>query len=194
MKATRFLPALPGVLLLALAGCSPQPDSTTPAVPPNAQDVTKKFSEPVPAPTTGTPPQIASGNAPAGGTAPQTGGTVPQVGGTPGANANLTAEAALKKVPEVAPQLAPQKKAMDDAEAALKKSPADPKTKSAYVDATYNYAHSIMQTGDPKTIMYRASLALYRRILKVDPAHQPSLDDKKMIEAIYASLNRPVPQ
>lgn len=107
----------------------------------------------------------------------------------------ITTEQALKEAPKADSTLAPLDKAFKAAEAKLKKSPKDAKAKKAYVDACYKYGHQAMANGSksPK-ILYRASLALYRRALKVDPKHQPSLDDKKLIEDIYQSMPGGVPK
>lgn len=112
------------------------------------------------------------------------------------AGANLTAEQALKEAPKKNPKLAPLQKEYDAAEARWKKKPKDAAAKKAYVEAAYKYGHTIMVgRGDlPPAIQYRASLALYRKALAVDPKHQPTLADKKSIEDIYKSMGRPIPK
>jgi hypothetical protein len=41
---------------------------------------------------------------------------------------------------------------------------------------------------------YPKALAMYREVLKLDPNHAEARDATKMIEDIYASLGKPVPQ
>jgi tetratricopeptide (TPR) repeat protein len=107
----------------------------------------------------------------------------------------LTVEQALQQAVKADPDLAPLEKAFKTAEAALKKKPKDAKAKKAYVDAAYKYGHSAMVAGNKQPrVLYRAALALYRRALKVDPKHQPSLDDKKVIEDIYSSMPGGIPK
>lgn len=107
----------------------------------------------------------------------------------------MTSEQALKEATKADASLATLDKAFKEAETKLKKSPKDAKAKKAYVDACYKYGHQAMTNGNksPK-ILYRAALALYRRALKVDPKHQPSLDDKKLIEDIYQTMPGGVPK
>jgi tetratricopeptide (TPR) repeat protein len=107
----------------------------------------------------------------------------------------LTTEQALKEAPKTDPSLKDLDKAFKDAEGKLKKKPKDAKLKKAYVEACYKYGHQAMLNGNksPK-VLYRAALALFRRGLKVDPKHQPSLDDKKTIEDIYQSMPGGVPK
>jgi hypothetical protein len=107
----------------------------------------------------------------------------------------MTTEEALKQAPKVDPSLVPLDKKFSAAAADLKKNPKDTKVKKAYVDAAYNYGHAAMMHGQqsPK-VMYRASLALYRKALAVDPKHKPSLDDKNTIESIYKSMGMPIPK
>jgi hypothetical protein len=65
------------------------------------------------------------------------------------------------------------------------------------VDATYKYANTILtqpqgQMSPP--VQYRAALALYRRVLAVDPKHEPSLKEKRTIEDIYKTMPGGVPK
>src|ERR1051326_4071222 len=116
-------------------------------------------------------------------------GKPPTAPGKPPASKPMTCEEALKQAPKDDPGLAPLDKAFKAAEAQLKKSPKDEKIKKAYVESAYKYGHTtMMDRGKLRpAIQYRAALALYRRALAVDPKHKPSLDDKKMIEDIYAT-------
>ena len=131
---------------------------------------------------------VAQGRAPHGGN-PH--GMAPFAGA-----AKMTCEQALKEVPKDDKSLVPLEKAMNDAQAKMKKNPKDARLKKAYVDATYNYGNTVMMDREKlkPTVMYRASLALYRRALAVDPKHKPSLDNKKMIEDIYRGMGREIPK
>jgi hypothetical protein len=122
-------------------------------------------------------------------------GTAPH-GAPYAAGPNLTTEQALKKVPSLDKSLIPLEKAMDAAHAKLKHSPKDPAAKKAYVEATYKYGHTVMMDRGklPPKIQYRAALALYRHALAVDPHHQPSLTDKKLIEDIYRTMPGGIPK
>jgi tetratricopeptide (TPR) repeat protein len=107
----------------------------------------------------------------------------------------MTTAEALKAAPGADPTLVPFDKAFKAAEAKLKKSPKDAKVKKAYVDAAFKYGHAAMERGQVSPrIMYRASLALYRKALAVDPKHKPSLDEKKLIEDIYAGMPGGIPK
>ncbi len=107
----------------------------------------------------------------------------------------MTTEEALKAAPSTDPTLVPFDKEFKAAAAKLKKSPKDAKVKKAYVDAAFKYGHAAMERGQTSPrIMYRASLALYRKALAVDPKHKPSLDEKKLIEDIYATMPGGVPK
>lgn len=125
---------------------------------------------------------------------PPHGGVAPFAGG---GGKKMTTEDALKEVTKLDKSFAPMEKAFQAEAAKLKKSPKDAKVKKSYVDSAYNYGHSVMLARGgklPPAVMYRASLALYRKALAVDPKHQPSLTDKKMIEDIYQGMGMPVPK
>lgn len=122
---------------------------------------------------------------------PQGMGAAPFAGGK-----RMTTEEALKEVTRLDKSFVPMEKAFQAEEAKLKKSPKDPKVRKSYVEAAYRYGHAVMMARGgklPPSVMYRAALALYRKALAVDPKHQPSLNDKKMIEDIYRSMGMPVP-
>jgi hypothetical protein len=191
MRISRlFVGAALAVLLLPL-GCQEEEKASTPPA------LKQQLAAPTPSggavgDAGGAPPMVSSGDAQgmSGGGGPMTSG-----GGTSGGNSAMKAEDALKIVTTVDTDLVPLQKTMQQTESAYKKSPDDGKLKAAYVEATYTFGHAAMSDGqkDPR-IMYRAALALYRRALAVDPSHQPSLDDKNMIESIYKSMGRPVPE
>ncbi len=193
MRPNRIVFALSGALLgMALAGCGDKKeDAAPPAAPPVA---TQKFTEPAPTSATAPTDKMASA-------APNT-DAKPVTPGSPDApfaskgDSKMAAEDALKQVPTLDPKYAPMDKTLRDKEAALKQSPNDPKAKSAYVEAAYNYGHTLMisETTAPKAVQYRGALALFRRALKVDPKHQPSLDESETIINIYKSLGWAIPQ
>ena len=113
-----------------------------------------------------------------------------------GGGKQLTSEQALKEVPKLEKSFIPLEKSFKAAAAKLKKSPKDAKVKKAYVDAAYKYGHTVMTAQGKLSprIMYRAALALYRKALKVDPKHKPSLEDKKLIEDIYKQMGMSIPK
>jgi len=122
-------------------------------------------------------------------------GTVPPAAPFAG-GPNLTSEQALQKVAKLDKSLDPLENAMNTAHAKYKKNAKDRAARKAYVEATYKYGHTVMMDRgklSPK-IQYRAALALYRRALAVDPHHQPSLNDKKMIEDIYRGMGMGIPK
>ena len=85
-----------------------------------------------------------------------------------------------------------------DAEAArLKKLPKDAKVKKAYVDAGIKYEQKTY-VGPNKlspAVKYRATLALCRMVLAVDPKNPTCKKDMDQIVEIYTnSLHRPIPQ
>lgn len=120
----------------------------------------------------------------------------PAAPGHPPAAKPMTCEDALKQAPKDDPGLAPMDKAFKDVEAQLKKTPKDEKVKKNYVEQAYKYGHTVMVGRDKlrPAIQYRASLALFRKALAVDPKHKASLNEKKMIEDIYATMPGGVPK
>ncbi len=81
------------------------------------------------------------------------------------------------------------------ASAAYAKAPKDAKAKKGYIEATMSYGNTVLlsQALGPKE-KYPKALNLYRAVLKVDPKHAEALGNKKMIEDIYRSMNRPIPK
>ena len=108
----------------------------------------------------------------------------------------MTTEEALKEAPKLDKTLVPLAKAFSTAAAQLKAKPKDAAVKKAYVEAAYKYGHTMMigQGKLPPPVQYRASLALYRKALAVDPKHKGCLEDKKMIEDIYQTMPGGVPK
>ncbi len=81
------------------------------------------------------------------------------------------------------------------ASAAYAKAPKDANAKKGYIEATMSYGNTVLlsQALGPKE-KYPKALNLYRAVLKVDPKHAEALGNKKMIEDIYRSMNRPIPK
>lgn len=79
--------------------------------------------------------------------------------------------------------------------AAFVKNPKDSKIKKGYIDATVSFGTISMNSPvlTPKQ-KYPQALKLYREALKIDPKNEIALNNKKMIESIYKSMNRPIPQ
>jgi hypothetical protein len=180
-----------GGSLLLLWGCGEkEPEASAPAK--------DQAASSMPAAPPGTAPPLAGGGGPM--TAPPLAGGTPQAGasGAPFAGGPaMSAEEALKSVSKMDAALVPLEKAMQSAEKAMKSQPDNAKAKADYVEATYKFGHAIMtdRSGNlPQVVMYRAALAAYRRALAVDPKHQPSRDDKKLIEDIYVQMGRSIPK
>jgi tetratricopeptide (TPR) repeat protein len=99
---------------------------------------------------------------------------------------------------EIKQELANLKKlttAQTEAKAAFTKKPKDEKVKKSYVAATVKLGTATMVSPAlPPKEKYRGALRYYREALKVDPKNQEALNNKKMIEAIYKSMGREVPQ
>jgi tetratricopeptide (TPR) repeat protein len=78
---------------------------------------------------------------------------------------------------------------------AVKAAPKDVAVKNAMVEAllgngdTYMYDEKL-----PPFKKYPAALKSYRRVLEFDKANQKAKDNVAMIEGIYKSMGRPVPQ
>jgi len=100
--------------------------------------------------------------------------------------------------PEMKQELANLKKltsAQVTAKAAYTKKPKDAKVKKAYVEATVKLGTATMVSPAlPPKEKYRGALKWYREALKVDPKNKEASNNKKMIEDIYKSMGREVPQ
>ena len=109
--------------------------------------------------------------------------------------AKMTCAEALKEAGKSGPPLAPLAKSFDAEAAKLKKSPKDAKVKKAYVDSAIKYEQAVYlgATKLSPSIKYRASLALCRAVLAVDPKNAQCKKDEDQIVAIYKQMGRPVP-
>ncbi len=80
-------------------------------------------------------------------------------------------------------------------EPAAKAAPKDAVVKSALVEALLGNADANMYNDKlPPFKKYPAALKGYRRVLEFDKANQKAKDNITMIEGIYKSMGRPVPQ
>jgi hypothetical protein len=96
---------------------------------------------------------------------------------------------------EPSAKLTTLKKAQDQAKATFDKNPKDAKAKSAYIAATVKLGTATMNADElPPREKYRGALTLYREALKLDPQNKEALANKKLIEDIYKSMGRPIPQ
>ena len=101
--------------------------------------------------------------------------------GSPGASANAPSAPLDGKVAE--------------AKAAYDKNPGDAGVKKDYVEATFQNAQFYMYNSPlPPNQKYPKALALYRQVLALEPDNAEAKDAIKMIEDIYASLGKPIPQ
>jgi hypothetical protein len=110
----------------------------------------------------------------------------------PGGPSNkMTCEEALKQAPIADKDLVPLAKTFNDADAKLKKTPKNAAAQKVYVDTGFKYGDTLMHLPNGKltpAIQYRAALALFRRVLAVNPKHSGSLAEKKAIDDIYAGM------
>ena len=96
---------------------------------------------------------------------------------------------------EPSAKLTSLKKVQIQAKAAFDKNPNDAKAKSAYIAATVKLGTATMNAEElPPREKYRGALTLYREALKLDPKNKEALANKKLIEDIYKSMGRPIPQ
>ncbi len=80
-------------------------------------------------------------------------------------------------------------------EPAAKAAPKDVAVKNAYVEALMGSADANMFNEKlPPFKKYPAALKGYRRVLEFDKTNQKAKDNITMIEGIYKSMGRPVPQ
>lgn len=92
--------------------------------------------------------------------------------------------------------LAKFKQEHDLAKLGYTKDPASKTAKDTYVFTTVRLGLATMDAGntqDPK-VKYPAALRLFREALKVDPANADAKQNKDLIESIYKSMHRPIPQ
>ncbi|HZT44024.1 MAG TPA: hypothetical protein VFA07_17795 [Chthonomonadaceae bacterium] len=113
------------------------------------------------------------------------------------ASGTMTTTQALQKAPKMDPSLAPLDRTFTAALVAVKKHPKDARTKKAFVDAGNRYGNALMfykGTKLSRPVQYRAALAVYRKVLAVDPHDQNSSNNKNMIESIYRTMPGGIPK
>jgi len=100
--------------------------------------------------------------------------------------------------PTPSPEQAKLKQAETGYQAARRRHVAQPKDKKVtqtYVRATVTYGNVVMfSPALPPKAKYPKALALYREALQLDPTNKTALNNKKVIEDIYRSMNRPIPK
>lgn len=86
-------------------------------------------------------------------------------------------------------------KKVSSAEALYANNPNDPGVKKSLANALYLQGQAIMYDEKiPPRAKYGPALKLFNRALALDPTLQAAAENKKIIEQIYASMGRPVPQ
>lgn len=88
---------------------------------------------------------------------------------------------------------------MDDKVAELRakydKNPTDAAVKKELTDATLENANYYMYTSPlPPNQKYPKALALYRDVVKLDPTNATAQESIQVIENIYRSLGKPIPE
>lgn len=69
------------------------------------------------------------------------------------------------------------------------------KLRASYLTATLSYANGVMYSPALSSKdKYPRALRLYREVLVLDPKHKEAKESKETIEAIYKSMNRPIPK
>jgi hypothetical protein len=82
-----------------------------------------------------------------------------------------------------------------EARAAYDKNPSDAAAKKALIEVTLQNAQFYMYKSPlPPNQKYRKALHDYREVLKLDPSNAKASDSIAMIESIYKSMNKPVPE
>ena len=85
--------------------------------------------------------------------------------------------------------------AIADLDAAYKKNPKSAEVKKALAGAHFAQGNTLMNNAQmPPMRKYPASLRSFRKTLEFDPNHVEAKANIKMIEDIYKSMGRPVPQ
>ena len=82
-----------------------------------------------------------------------------------------------------------------EARTAYEKNPTDAAAKKALIDATLQNAQFYMYKSPlPPNQKYPKALKGYKEVLKLDPSNAQASDSIAMIESIYKSLGKPVPE
>lgn len=100
--------------------------------------------------------------------------------------ADATVDAAKKKIAE---------KKYDEAITQLDKAKPTPEVKKALAEAYLGKGDSMMYNDAmPPRMKYPGALKAYREVLKYDANNKKAKDNIAMIEGIYKSMGRPIPQ
>lgn len=66
---------------------------------------------------------------------------------------------------------------------------------AAFIEAGNAYANFLTHEADlPAREKYRPALVVYREVLEADPGNENATQNKDLIESIYESMGRPVPE
>ena len=85
--------------------------------------------------------------------------------------------------------------AMKTLEAELKAKPKDPAIMKALADASFAQGTRLMNDEKlPPGRKYPASLRAFRQAAALDPSNRKAAENVKMIEGIYKSMGRPIPE
>lgn len=104
--------------------------------------------------------------------------------------ADAVTDAAKKKVSE-----GKFEDAITELDAAVKKNPKSAVYKKALADAYFEQGKSQMNNAQlPPMRKYPAALRAFRKTVELDPKNTEAASNAKMIEDIYKSMGRPVPQ
>ncbi len=91
-------------------------------------------------------------------------------------------------------ELAKMEKDQKSAKAAYLKSKNNVKVKKKYVAATVKLGTASMESEAlDRKVKYAKALRLYREALKADPNNAEAKNNKQLIEDIYRSMHRPIP-
>ncbi|HEV7691668.1 MAG TPA: hypothetical protein VGO52_12620 [Hyphomonadaceae bacterium] len=106
------------------------------------------------------------------------------------AAADVVTDAAAKKI-----AAGKYVEAIADLDAAYKKNPGSLEYKKALGGAHFAQGQSTMNDAQlPPMRKYPAALTSFRKTVELDPQHAEAKSSIKMIEDIYTSMGRPIPQ
>ena len=80
-------------------------------------------------------------------------------------------------------------------EKAYADNPGNQEVKTELIGASVAYGNELTYKSDlPPREKYSKGLKMYKRALELDPGQKEAMEGKNLIESIYASMGRPVPQ
>jgi hypothetical protein len=84
---------------------------------------------------------------------------------------------------------------VEQLESAYQQSPADAGVKARLIATKYDYATALMADPQVRPMeKYPTALKAFKEILAMEPEHAKAAEQKQVIEDIYRSMGRPVPQ